>query len=348
MGARCDLPRRRSPNRGGVIRRRSIAAISAALCLLVAGARARADSAQAEALFNDGNRLMKEGKLAQACAAFEACNRIEPGAGTLIQLGQCREKTRQLASAWLAYKQAAARAKDARKRDYATAKIAELQPQLSSLTVAVPDEVRVEGMTIDLGGDEIDPALWNLPQPIDGGDHIVTARAPGREAWKATVHVAPARDKVRVVVPRLPAVSAPLPPPPPPPPLDPAGAPDAGPPGRFTALRTLAVGTAAASVVSVVAGVALGVSANAKQDDAYRLCPEPTTPCARADQANALIRASHDRAHQTNAAFGIAAGAAFATGVLWFLGAPDERAARVSVVPSVAPGEPGVAVWGRF
>jgi len=47
---------------------------------------------------------MAEGKLAQACQAFEASNRVEPTAGTLILLGECREQNQQLASAWSAYK----------------------------------------------------------------------------------------------------------------------------------------------------------------------------------------------------------------------------------------------------
>src|ERR1043165_7838821 len=47
--------------------------------------RAYAQSAEAEKLFNDGNRLMATEKLAEACAAFEASNRAEPRAGTLIR-----------------------------------------------------------------------------------------------------------------------------------------------------------------------------------------------------------------------------------------------------------------------
>lgn len=299
---------------------------------------------------------MKEGKLAQACAAFEASNRIEPGAGTQISLGQCREKARQLASAWLAYKQAAARAKDARKREYATARVTELQPQLSYLTVAVPDDHRVDGMTIELDGGPIDRALWNRPQPIDGGDHVLVAQAPGHEAWKTTAHVVTARDKVRIEVPRLPdrnQATAPVLPASgatqAPPAADPPSAPGSGPPGTFTAMRMIAVGAAGASVISLITGAVLGVSARGKQDDAFRLCPQPAVPCGEAAQSNALIRASHDRAREANIAFGIAAGAAFAAGVLWFMGAPDtEHTPRVSVVPSVTPGEPGVAVWGRF
>src|SRR5450432_1219815 len=86
----------------------SIAAISFA-------PTAYAQSAEAEQLFSDGDKDMKLGKLEQACDAFEASNRIETRAGTLIRLGQCREDLHELASAWSAYKDAVTRVKDPKK-----------------------------------------------------------------------------------------------------------------------------------------------------------------------------------------------------------------------------------------
>ena len=78
-------------------------------------------------------------------------------------------------------------------------------------------------------------------------------------------------------------------------------------------------------------------------------CPIPATPYPRADQSNALIKSSHSQALEANVAFGIGAAAAIGAGVLWFVGAPDEEnPRRVSVVPSVVPGETGVVVMGRF
>src|SRR5215510_10847785 len=203
MRARRDLQRRPVPIGRGSLRRRLIGATSVALCILAAGSPARAQSAKAEALFDDGNRLMAGGKLAQACEAFEASNRIEPRAGTLIRLGECREQNRQLASAWSAYKQALARVKDPRKREFATARVAALESRLSYLTVSVPGASRIEGLTLAHSGAALDPALWNRPQPVDGGDYVITGRAPDHEDWQTTVHVAVAGAKVSVEVPRL-------------------------------------------------------------------------------------------------------------------------------------------------
>ena len=150
---------------------------------------ARAQSAEAELLFDEADRLMTAGKVAEACDAFEASNRIEARAGTLIRLGQCREQNHQLASAWSAYRDALARAKDPNKRRIAAGQIAAIEPRLSYLTVIVSDANRVDGLAIARNGKPLDRALWNRALPIDGGDYEIVSTAVGHDAWttRATV-----------------------------------------------------------------------------------------------------------------------------------------------------------------
>lgn len=351
----------------------SIAATSVALVCLAGGRHAHAQSAEAEGLFNDGNKLMDQGKLAAACDAFEASNRVEPRAGTLIRLGDCREQNHQLASAWSAYKDALTRVKDPKKRDYAAAKAAALEPKISHLTVSVPADSRIDGLAVTRDGKRLDPMLWNRALALDGGDYLITARAPGREEWRTTAHVAIEKAQVTIDVPRLKEQRAPAPPPPPPlvaavpatpPPVDrPLLSPTAAatspiaeratvdaqpPPSTLSARRKVAIGFAGASVAAVVTGALLGVSAKGMQDDAFRMCPSPSTPCRDADAANALLTVSHGRALQANVAFGISAAAAIGAGVLWLAGAPDTASpTRVGVVPGAASGA-SLIVEGRF
>jgi hypothetical protein len=344
MRARLDLQRRRS----------TIVATSIAVTLLVGGGRAHAQSAEAEGLFNDGNKLMTEGKLAPACDAFEASNRVEPRAGTLIRLGECREQNQQLASAWSAYKDALTRVKDPRKREVATAKARALESRLSYLTVSVSDERRIDGLTLTRNGKSVDPMLWNRALAVDGGDYVIAGRVPGHEEWQTTAHVPVEGAKVSVEVPKLKELSKLTSSPPPAPSLlssvtEPADHDVVRSKGMFTTRRKIAIGVAGASVIGVVVGAVLGASAKGKQNDAFKLCPEPATPCTEADQSNALLKASHSRALEANIAFGLGAAAAVGAGVLWFTGAPDgENPRHVSVVPSVVPGETGVVVMGRF
>ena len=342
MRARVDL--RRGPAS-------TIAGISAAVIVVIGvlgGGRADAQSAEAELLFTDGNKWMAEGKLAQACAAFEASNRVEPRAGTLLRLAACREQSQQLASAWSAYRDALNRAKDPQKRDYASAMATALEARLSYLTVSVPDELQIDGVTLTRNGKALEAALWNRALPVDGGDYVVAVHAPGHD-WQTVAHVPVERARVTVDVPRL------------------ADLPVGGEPvtpgtvaehhdghvvvpsPRFTLRRKIALGAAGVSAIGVVAGAVLGESAKARQHDAFALCPDPAMPCPHADQSQALIKAGQRRALEANVGFGIAAAAALGAGVLWLTGASGaEHPARVSVAPRVVPGAPGIVVLGTF
>ena len=324
--------------------RLSIAAISA-LCLLFAARTVHAQNAEAEALFAEGEKLIKDGKIAQACEAFDASNRVEARAGTLIRIGGCREQNHQLASAWSAYKDALTRAKDPKKQAFATAKVTELEPKLSYLTLSVPVVSRVEGLTVTRNGKPFESILWNRALPVDGGEFSFGVSAPGHQVWKTTVTVSVESGKITVDVPTLEPTGREVTPPPPPPGEREEGPP---PPSTMTAKRKIAIGAAVVGALSIGAGVVLGTQAKGKQSDAHALCSNVVMPCVDADRANDLIKAGQSRALGANIAFGIGAAAVIVAGVLWFTGAPETPARDVSVVPTVAPGETGIAILGRF
>jgi hypothetical protein len=323
------------------VRRRTSIAATSLLCALVYASPARAQSAEAEALFDAGDKLMSEGKVPEACESFEASNKIEPRAGTLIRLGECREQNHQLAAAWSAYKDALTRVKDPNKREIAASKAAELEPKLSHLTVTVPDDHRAEGLAVTRNGKPVDPMVWNRPLPVDGGDYVIVASAPGYREWTTTITVPPERGESTAQVPVLEAL------PKPPVAIKPPEVPEPEPAPLFTPKRKIAVGLAGASVVTLIVGSVLGVSAKGKQTDAHTLCPDPSTPCAGADLANQLESSGHTRAIIANVMFGTAAVAAIGAGVLWALGRP-ETSTKISVVPSVTPNGTAVMVMGRF
>jgi hypothetical protein len=347
-----------------------LAASGIALVLIIDSRSAHAQSAEAESLFADGNKLMTEGKLAEACDAFEASNRAEPRAGTLIRLGECREQNQQFASAWSAYKDALNRVKDPRKRQFATAKATGLASRLSYLTVSIPDDSRVDGLALTRNGKPLDPMLWNRALPVDGGDYVIAGRAPGHEEWQTTAHVPNEGAKISVEVPKFKEIGALLPPPTPrpAPAAIPATEPAAAPPRSpapapadeadvgWSTRRKLAVGAAATSVLAIAAatsvlaiaaGTALGLSARSKQQDAHALCPDPQGGCAGADRATDLVRSGHNLAISADVAFGVAGVTALAAGVLWFTGGPESRR-RVAVVPLGAPGMVAIAARGSF
>jgi tetratricopeptide (TPR) repeat protein len=196
------------PRRNERCRSASIAATSLAFAIAIASfltgeGGALAQTAEAEELFNDGNRLMAQGKLVQACDAFEASNRLEPRAGTLLNLGACREYNGQLASAWAAYKAALSRAKDPRKRELAQAKVAALAPRISYLTVSISDDSRLEGLSLTRNGVPLAPMLCNQASPVDGGEYVIASSAPGQEPLQIIAHVPVEGGNVTVDLPRF-------------------------------------------------------------------------------------------------------------------------------------------------
>lgn len=310
---------------------------------------AHAQSAEAQARFDDGVRLMKAHQLAEACAAFDTSNRLERRAGTLLRLGECREANHQLASAWSAYQDALTIATDPKKKSFAAARVKALEPKLSHLTLDVPAKSRIAGLAITRDGNAVDPGLWNVASPVDGGQIVIAANAAGHTPWTTTVAVPSEGGAITVDVPVLPDA----------PDTTPVRdktpehqdhpvreeAPQEASPSTFTTRRKVATGVVVGGLAVTVVGVVLARSATAKRDDAYGLCPDPKAECGRAADANALIVDAHDKAIQADVAFGVAAAAGVVASVLWFTGAPAERA---HVEASVSKHGGGFAVVGRF
>lgn len=313
----------------------------------------RAQNAEAEALFSDGTRLMDEGKLVEACQSFEASNELEPRAGTLIQLGVCRERNHQLASAWSAYKDALSRVKDPRKRQLADARARDLESRLSYLTITIAPAAQVEGLTITRNGRPFGAKLWNRPLPMDGGEYVISAHVPGHDTWRTTTAVPVEGGLVVVEVPKLAELPVPVEPVPPHP-VTATALPGPTPRERpatsarrlLTPKRGVAIAAVGVAVVAAGIGIGLGVEAKQRRDQAYALCSDSAQPCANANAANALIAQSHGRALGANVAFGLAGVAVAAGGVLWLTGAPRERGA-VALAPVI--GETNaIVVVGRF
>jgi hypothetical protein len=344
----------------------------------LAGAAGAQVRPEAETLFRDGKELVRQGKLAEACAAFEASERADHSLATVMSLADCRARNRQYAAAWALFLQADSETRtDASKAALnatARARAAALEPRLSYLTINVADESRVEGLVVSRDGRAIDPAEWNRSIPIDGGPHEITGKAPGHEPWSTRVVLAPERDKQSVEVPKFkelpklvtahpPRLGAATP-----------GAsvtPLAPAPSRFTPRRKLAAGIAAGGVVLAGVGVGFGLSARGLDNDALARCPPTSCSAADAAAASALNDRARSRALVANVGFAAGGAAVIAGAVLWYLGGPlaaeaqvtngeagatdtgDEAAGgarprrAITVTPQLGEA-PGLAVWGRF
>jgi hypothetical protein len=332
-----------------------LAALAALAAATAGNAYAQSSSAEAEQLFRDGKRLMKEGKYGEACDAFESSQKADAAITTLLNLADCREKNGQIASAWGAFldaeRLARSDAKQAKLGETAHDRAKKLEQRLSYLTVSVPEESRVEGLALSRNGDALDIGKWNRAIPVDGGDYTVTGQAPGHEAWSTVVHVANENDSVTVDVPKFKVVDELM--------TEPETAAQevvapededlaqATPQSSFTGRRKLAVGVGAAGLLAIGGGIVLGLQAKGFESDAAERCPM-LTGCANADAANVLVDKANQRALFADVAFGVGAAAVVGAVVLWLTGAPDRAAGETALTPFVNPTSTGVAVTGSF
>jgi hypothetical protein len=360
-------------------------ALVAAAAVLAAAAPAHAQSVEAEALFRDGKRLMKEGKIAEACDKLDASNRLESSVGTLLNLADCREKNKQLATAWVTFLKASAAAKQSGKADKREAEARRraslLEPRLAYLTITVPDKVRVAGLVVTRNDNVVDAALWNTAVPVDPGVYEVTASAPGRSPWKTKVEINTEGQKATVEVPAKdttttkpvatttkpvatttkpvatttkPVVTTTKPITPPPPKVtasvEPSPPPEdhvdeASGPGTFTGLRKAAVAAAVVGVAGVALGAVYGSKASSLEKQSDAICPGTSCTDPMAVQLNADARSDASIAN-----IGFIGGGVLVAGaaVMWFVGAPKVAGEELSIAPLVRGDEVGFAVGGRF
>lgn len=330
----------------------------AACCLAVAlaiaaGARpAGAQSAEADVLFREGKKLLKEGRFAEACDKLDASQRLESSVGTLLNLADCREKNHQLATAWAMFRKAAVAAKNARdgKREREARRREKLLgPRLSYLEVRVPDGSRVDGLAITRNGVEVDRALWSQSMPIDAGDYELVAQAEGYASWTQRVPIHREAQKAEIEVPALSLKPRPAPTEPPvvrtptPVPRSPSGEDatvhrESPRPSRLTWTRAGAIALAAAGAAGIALGAVYGLRGRDLERQSDAVCPDATCNDMRALALNADAR--HD-GRIANIGFA-AGGGLFATAiVLWFVGAPR-------VAPVVARDRVGIAFGGRW
>jgi tetratricopeptide (TPR) repeat protein len=103
---------------------------------------------RADALFQEGRRLLEAGEVATACPKFEESQRLDPGLGTLLNLANCYERTERLASALAAFRSAeeGARAAGDRTREReASDRARALESRVSRVTIKLAPGERAAG-----------------------------------------------------------------------------------------------------------------------------------------------------------------------------------------------------------
>ena len=270
-------------------------------------------SAQAELFLQQGQALLDAGEVDAACAKFQASETLQNSLGTLLQLGDCYQRTGRSASAWHTFLEAGALAhieKDREREQFAAQRVAALEPKLVRVMLVVPMTSRVPGLNVRLGANTVPARAWGAMIPVDPGVQRVTASAKGYDSWGTDVDASQGEAKhFRVNVPTLAPARG----------EQPA-------PARGRAYRTAGVVTGSFGLAGIGAGAVFSAMSRNASDSAT--CAKGVVQCtSSASNKSALSDAS---------TLGYALGGALlATGVTLFVLAPgpnqeEKNAVRVA------------------
>jgi len=323
---------------------------------LAAGPAAAGNKAAAEAAFLQGRDLLKAGKYAEACTAFEKSQKLDPELGTEYNLATCWEKTGRLASAWAAYRELAQRDTNVGRRADSAQRASALAPRLTKLLISVRDPV--EGIVVTRNGEDVTASV-GIESPVDPGDYEIVASAPGYSPWSIKVSAIKEGGTVQVTVPALEKAA---PAPDKVPPIGPAHVTTAGPgpgpavgataaPHSNRKLIGLTVGGTGLAATAV--GLYFGLRAGSKWNDAQNLCPGPAgAECPDAmtkAQADSLEASAKTAGNVSTVLVGVGV-AAIATGVVLYVTAPKHGRAEhaLRLVPTAGPDGFAVTAAGSF
>lgn len=308
----------------------------------VAFAQGAGSQAEAQALFDAARKLMDQGRYGEACPKLEASQKLDPGAGTLLNLASCYEKNNQTASAWVTYQDAASASQSSGHPDWAAkanTKVAALQPHLSKVTITMANPP--DGVTIKRDGKPVSYASLGTELPMDPGNHTLEVSAPNKTTWTSTFSVK-AESAQAVKIPDL--EDAPKT----------TGGGDTTPTpttkGGGGGQKIVGLVLAGAGVVAIGIGSGLGIDAASKKGVA-----DDPTKCGRtADGKLHCNSAGIDQLDSANASATIstvlfvAGGALIAGGIVVFLAAPKAAAAETKTGIRVSPTLGGLVIDGRF
>jgi serine/threonine-protein kinase len=282
--------------------------------------------------------LIAAGRVNEACPKFAEAQRLYPTAGTLLNLGDCFERSTppRTASAWGAFRQAEVAARtngDAGRQEEAIQRALALEPSLSKVTLVVPPPARVQGLEVKWDGQSVGEGMWGTAVPVDAGEHTIEASAPAKRSWTRKLLVQPNGGTVPVGIPELP-----------PAPLAAVPGPGAGAPEpSWSTQRYVGLGIGAAGIVGGIVGAIFGAKAAGKNSDSLPHClPNDIKHC---DATGVALRNDAFSAAEVSTILFIAGGAAVAAGTITFLAAP---AGTAKIQPVVGVGFGGFTLRGTW
>ncbi|HVR18461.1 MAG TPA: tetratricopeptide repeat protein [Polyangiaceae bacterium] len=297
-------------------------------------AQSGSSKATAEALFTEGRALASSGKCDEAIPKFQASQKLDPGVGTLLNLAECYEQVGRTASAWAEYREVISLARLAgskEREELATQKAKALEPKLSRLAIKVTGDA--SGLTITRDGEAVEAAELGVAIPVDPGQHVIEASAPGKQKFSQSIEVGKDADSKVVEIPALAEGGAAV--------TEPTDEAAKSGSSNGSTQRTIGLVLGGVGIVGVAVGAIFGLQAGSKWDDAKAKCDDYPYGCG--DDGVKLADDANSAATISTIGF-IAGGVLIAGGAtLWLTaGSGDDKAVAVGVGPGT------LRIKGRF
>lgn len=326
-------------------------ALTTAVALLIAFGPGLAvgqprSESRADELFRAGRAAMRRGEYVTACARFTESQRLDPAAGTLLNIATCEDKQGHNVTAWQTYRGAAAQLLQGDpRRDLAVGAAEQLAKKVARITVTLaagaPPSTRVT-----LGDSPARPIALDTEVAIEPGvcALIVTAAGAGDRRIEITLRAGEQRTLEVAPGPSAAEASASAP--------DddgPVGATrsDVGTSGRGRDRRTLGWVLIGTGAIAEGAAVYFALEAKSKDHAAQKYCQG--TICW--DQAGIELTERSQRAgrYATIASVGGALTAVGGLALVYAWPAPNDSAKRDIVVrTTVSTGAVGLRLGGRW
>ena len=290
-----------------------------------------ADPTEAGQIFQQARDLVRLGRLDEACELFAKSYELDPALGTAVNLADCLERQGQLRHAWALFEVVARNSQSVQSRARLARQRADaLLTRLARVVLKLGDP-STPGLSIRIGDREAAPAA-EIRDLIDPGDVVLVATAPGRPAFKTTVHAVAGATVLLVTDGGIPAF---------------------GPPAEAPAVATrrrrsrvyLAGGLGAAGALGLGTSLGLAISARRTYDSAF---DHDCTHTARGVVCTGDGVATVDRAgRRADLATGFVIGGAVLAGAAAavFFTAPTET---VRLAPLATRDTLGLRIAGRF
>lgn len=343
---------------------RALVACASALALLGRDARAEdpaaappaatatpsaADTQEANLRFQEGKALLEQGAIVEACAKLAQSLALHRRGGTLLNLATCKQRQGHHATAVRLFQEAfdVASAEGRTDRmELAQLGMVESRGLLSWVVITLSAGSKAPGLVVTLDGEKVDVVDQGSMIAVDPGTHAITAAAPGRKPFEASVTSVGTGDRRKVEVPALaPAAAG----------TGAAASPTTAPTAPFgqadrsMALRIVGYGALGAGGLATVIGAVFGGKAIADSAESRRLCPDDVCPTAPGLEKN---RSAREAAAAANVLISTGLAVAAVGAVVLVLAPPLPAAQatppRVSASAWATPSGGGLIIGGQW